>query len=374
MADTRRRASQPKRRGRGSPTNRTSGGPSSGRNRGQADSYRPRQQQNGNAPSRSDFTFTSNTQGPRFPPASAVERGASRNNSRGYNNSQGINNFHSGVRNSDSGPPGYRGVRRRAPNRFQAPHERALLQTRDDHTEHFLGVDQESKKFRDLADLSDDEEAEMDVGTDNTDGDDAARAKTKISRTQSSNRADGDSVPKWCNPDPYIVLPPPEETTGKRIDFVKLIRKAKNDIAEPKDANNAVAANDDFISFGDDDAGAPEPPVVPGETASRAQPLQGSLNDVAATASLAYEDNRSKYTVGAAGLPVRPEHRPEHGPNSKKRKHADDRFYGSMKDDWKPKYNMDPAPWAIRKDYDRLRNDPYKLLVSSFAFRTHVLY
>ena len=52
--------------------------------------------------------------------------------------------------------------------------------------------------------------------------------------------------PKWSNPDPYTSLPPPPDTTGTRVDVVKLIRKARNEHAV---ADNAMAAQDDFISF-----------------------------------------------------------------------------------------------------------------------------
>jgi non-canonical poly(A) RNA polymerase PAPD5/7 len=220
-----------------------------------------------------------------------------------------------------------------------------------------MGISQETSKFRDLADLSDDEETDMDVSTDDTDGDDDAPNKTKITRTQSTNRADGDSVPKWSNPDPYTVLPPPEETTGKRIDFVKLIRKAKNSVAEQSDATNAVAANHDFISFGDDDnEDASEPLVIPTEPASyRSQHLQGSLNEVAATGSLESAINPMKRSAEIAGLPARP----PVGNGSRKRKKTSD--YAGKKREWVLRDERDPAPWAYRNDYERLRDQPEKL-------------
>lgn len=281
----------------------------------------------------------------------------------------------------------YRGGRRnnRGGFRPRAAHERALLQSRDDGTEHFLGVDVKSNKFRNLADLSDDEEADMDVGTDDAttpDGEvDASQSKAKAVRTQLNSRADGDSVPKWSNPDPYTVLPPPEETTGKRIDFVKLIRKAKNEVAEQNNGVNAVAANDDFISFGgdddddnDNDEVAFEPPVAPSALLPRAEPLQGSLNDVAPVGTFASTDSYSKRSADPAGLPPRPPptslpSRPmftsSSANSSKKRKHADD--VAGMKDLWRPKDRIDVAPWAFREDYERLRDQPEKLLHNEIA-------
>ncbi|KAL1610380.1 hypothetical protein SLS60_002047 [Paraconiothyrium brasiliense] len=382
MAETRRHRPPPQQKRRGRDLrDRITGGHAVGRDRAGGDSYRPGQQQGGSAPSRSEFTFTSNTKGPSFPPA-PPERAARRNRGRGRGGPSGMDGTRAATRSGDAAPYQYRGGRRnnRGGFRPQAAHERALLQTRDDNTERFLGVDAKSNKFRNLEDLSDDEEAEMDVGTDDTDKSDgevdASQSKTKAVRTQSSSRADGDSVPKWSNPDPYTVLPPPEETTGKRIDFVKLIRKAKNEVAEQGNGANAVAANDDFISFGDDndDDDNFEPSVAPGEPAHRIQPLQGSLNDVTGIGSLAHANGRDKRPGEFSSLPVRP---PPSGlppkptftsnstSSSRKRKHTDD--YTGMKDVWQPKDRLDPAPWAIREDYARLSNEPEKLLHNEIA-------
>lgn len=357
MVDTRRSRPPPQQKRRGATGRDLANRMSSGRTRGQGDTYRPGIQQSGSAPSRSEFTFTSSTPGPQFPAAQPVERTSRRNNGR--NGASGTTIPRAPIRGGNAAPSNFRGGRRNARGGFrsQAAHERALLRTRDDGTELFMGISQETSKFRDLADLSDDEETDMDVGTDDTDGDDDAPNKTKITRTQSTNRADGDSVPKWSNPDPYTVLPPPEETTGKRIDFVKLIRKAKNSVAEQSDATNAVAANHDFISFGDDDnEDASEPLVIPTEPASfRSQHLQGSLNEVAATGSLASATNPMKRSAEIAGLPARP----PVGNGSRKRKQTSD--YAGKKREWVLRDERDPAPWAYRNDYERLRDQPEKL-------------
>ena len=363
MVDTRRSRPPPQQKRRGGSgrelASRTTG-LNSGGNRGHGDNYRPGNQQFGSAPSRSDFTFTSSHQGPQFPPATTVQRGARRNNNN-RNGASGPNNGRPTMRGGDGAPANSRGGRRyqRGGFRPQAAHERALLQSRDDGTEHFLGVAQDTNKFRDLASMSDDEEADMDVETDDSDGDDAAPKKTKLTRTQSLTRADGDSVPKWSNPDPYTVLPPPEETTGKRIDVVKLIRKAKNQLAEQASTNNAVAANDDFISFGDDDGDeASELLVVPNQPMPhRSQPLQGSLNEVAAPASLAPAVGGTKRSADIAGLPARP----VAAPRSRKRKQPDGVI--ALKEEWvlEDGDDRDPAPWAYREDYKRLLNQPDKL-------------
>lgn len=64
-------------------------------------------------------------------------------------------------------------------------------------------------------------------------------------------------APKWSNPDPYTSLPPPDESQHKRVDVVKLIRKAKleNTMSQAKETD-AVTANDDFISLGMTDGAA----------------------------------------------------------------------------------------------------------------------
>ncbi|KAL5378857.1 hypothetical protein DPSP01_008896 [Paraphaeosphaeria sporulosa] len=379
MVDTRRNRPPPqqKRRGGRNLRDRMTGGSGGGRDRNGGDSYRPgqQQQQHGSAPSRSDFTFTSNTQGPSFPPAPPPERAARRNGGRGRGGPSNMHGNRPATRSGGAPPSHYRGGRRnnRGGFRPQAAHERALLQTRNDDTEHFLGVEAKSNKFRDLAELSDDEEADMDVSDDSDKSEGevvGAQSKSKAVRTQSSSRADGDSVPKWSNPDPYTVLPPPEETTGKRIDFVKLIRKAKNEAAEQSNGINAVAANDDFISFGDDDD-FQSPAAPPSVLASQAEPLQGSLNDVAAASSALSADVWSRHAGDSANVPVRPPLPPSSLParptftsssasSSRKRKHPAD--YTGMKDVWQPKDHKEPAPWAYREDYERLRDQPEKLL------------
>lgn len=73
------------------------------------------------------------------------------------------------------------------------------------------------------------------------------RKRTHVTSLQ---KADGDSVPKWSNPDPYTALPP-VLTQTERKDVVQLIRSAKVTVSVQK---NPVADGDDFIRF---DSGAP---------------------------------------------------------------------------------------------------------------------
>lgn len=144
--------------------------------------------------------------------------------------------------------------------------ERPLLRTQRDATPELLVGDSTSDakpalKFASLDDLSDSDEADMDVSSDEEGADQPPRKKRALADEKPAEAP----APKWSNPDPYTVLPPPDETqTAKKVDFVKLIRKARVAAnAERPAALDAVAANEDFISFGpalDDDTenNAPE--------------------------------------------------------------------------------------------------------------------
>jgi len=101
-------------------------------------------------------------------------------------------------------------------------------------------------RYKAVDDMSDSDEAEMDLSDDENDEDQQPRKK--LARTE-NKAADGDSVPKWSNPDPYTALPPPDESQRKKKDVVKLIRKARVTAA----TENTVkpATTDDFISFDD---------------------------------------------------------------------------------------------------------------------------
>jgi non-canonical poly(A) RNA polymerase PAPD5/7 len=106
-------------------------------------------------------------------------------------------------------------------------------------------------KYMPIEDVSDSDEAEMDL-SDGEGADEAQQPKKKQTRTEIL-AADGDSVPKWSNPDPYTALPPPDESQRKKKDVVKLIRKARV-AATSENINKTEAVADDFISFdfGDD--------------------------------------------------------------------------------------------------------------------------
>jgi non-canonical poly(A) RNA polymerase PAPD5/7 len=224
----------------------------------------------------------------------------------------------------------------------------------------FMNLDDLSASEDDM-DIEDDDDAASTNGSP-TDG---QEGRHKIARVQPTSRADGDSVPKWSNPDPYTVLPPPNEVTGKKRDFVQLIRKAKNDTAEKLAAGNPVASNDDFISFGDDDdeeqAGPVQPTIPPPPPPRGLRPLSppppppppeapstfvGSLNDVAATRALAQSSRNGKRSAQTAGLPEQPQHQ---GSKATKRKRG--QYEGGITADWLPDPYSNPAPWCKNDSY-----------------------
>lgn len=131
------------------------------------------------------------------------------------------------------------------------PDSRPLLRSRRDRTPELLdGIDNGAtgRKFLDLDDVSDSDEAEMDM----SDEEEGPEPPKKKRVTEKEVDTAVPEKPKWSNPDPYTALPPPDETVGqtKKVDFVKLIRKAKLAATEAKaPVTNSVAANDDFISF-----------------------------------------------------------------------------------------------------------------------------
>jgi len=298
---------------------------------GDGDSYRPGGARNGN---QSQFTFEHSHAAPRFPPASSSNAhdsgpAASRRRRRG-----GASHRPDG-RNQGNGPRRGRGGFKKT-----APHERALLTHRDAGTpERALGVADGSNRFHNPDDMSDDEEADMDVESDQ-DGEAGEAREAKTARTQ-SKRADGDSVPKWSNPDPYTVLPPPDETTGKKRDVVKLIRKTRNADAEKVVGHNSVAANDDFISFGGDDDDE--------EEEEDEEPAQGSLNEIAHIQSIV---NRQQESVA--------EHRAPRAPRVNNKRKATS---GGIVDEWLHTGNTSATPWLSSNDaYAHLSGEPDKWL------------
>lgn len=223
--------------------------------------------------------------------------------------------------------------------RYQRPgtSERPLLRSRRETTpEQLVGPESENVKpgmrFARIENLSDSEEAEMDVSSDeneNEDEDEESRPRKKRA-VESDNTpvpdAATDSKPKWSNPDPYTALPPPDETQNKKVDVVKLIRKARLAASEKPAKTDAVVSNEDFISLAglvDENETSNPPENAP---TGPKRHLQG--NDPALGNRKRTYDDEIKGPVKPGGKPA-------------------SRYYkdGSIIDEWKLRPSETGTPW-----------------------------
>lgn len=98
--------------------------------------------------------------------------------------------------------------------------------------------------YRAIDQLSDSDEADMDI----SDSDAESGEPTAKRPRTTAQAANGDSAPKWCNPDPYDALPPIEDKDRKKKDMVHMIRKARVQPATATRTSLPAPANDeDFI-------------------------------------------------------------------------------------------------------------------------------
>lgn len=229
-----------------------------------------------------------------------------------------------------------------------------------------------SNKYRNVDDLSDDDEEAMDISSSDSEAPSRKRARTN------NKDAAGDSVPKWSNPDPYTALPCPDESQRKKKDVVKLIRKARLEEAKPAAATEA----EDFISFlsdeeesedsedSDDEVPPPpeELPPPPPTSAPPAAPPTASTDFPAPPPAAAPAAPPSMPSVlrpsnslsaVPSSLPPKPD---QSGPLGSRKRSVDDVIkppdYGQLRKvnmkapkgeimaDWLPKGNEDPCPWA----------------------------
>ncbi|OHW96100.1 DNA polymerase sigma subunit [Colletotrichum incanum] len=346
-------------------------GADAGRRSGAFDGYRP-----DTRPPQGDFTF-------RMDKPSGVGEAATGDSYRPY---QGNDRRRAG--RARGGP--FRGRGRGAYQKI-IPAERELLRARRDGVDENLVAEGDGGiVYRDVDELSDDEEAEMEI-SDNSD-DESGEPSSKRAR-RSGNDESGNSVPKWSNPDPYTALPPPDAAERKKKDMVKMIRKARVD----ETAADKLAASteaEEFISFdldepGDND-GAEEEEIIlpPSEPPSPppppptgpAPPVQPSSNSAREPPSgpRADRDNRPAANGSAASTaPSTPANKPSSLPpkplvaddalGSRKRT-ADDHIkpptYGPLKKvnkmpvggailpEWQVTKDEDPTPW-IQTDHSK---------------------
>ncbi|GMF80647.1 unnamed protein product [Aspergillus oryzae] len=241
----------------------------------------------------------------------------------------------------------FRGNDRRSQNHHPKPEftfrysrpptsERPLLRSRRETTPDLLvapenGDDKPALKFAPIESLSDSEEADMDVSSDEND-DDESRPRKK--RALESNKCNTPAsaptpppAPKWSNPDPYTVLPPPDETQSKRVDVVKLIRKARIAASAQPAKTDAVADNEDFISLGglvDEEESKYQPP----QDAPMGPRSQMQGRDSAVGSRKRTHDDELKGVSKKTGKPL-------------------NKYYsdGSIIDEWRVRPSETGAPW-----------------------------
>lgn len=202
------------------------------------------------------------------PPLTATARAAMyhfQGNGNNGNNNQSAGRSDGRPRNGPSRPP--RRFNFRAPP--PPPSERPLFTQAhlQESSEPTFGGDGAEDKFRNLDDLTDTDETDMEesIDEDHEENNDTEGPPSKRSRI--NDQGDAAAMgPKWSNPDPYTALPPIDSDSRKKTNVVHLIRKARNTAAvEQKDAT--ASHDDDFISFDlDDDEGvnvSTAPPDAP---------------------------------------------------------------------------------------------------------------
>ncbi|KAF9253198.1 hypothetical protein LCP9604111_724 [Penicillium roqueforti] len=210
--------------------------------------------------------------------------------------------------------------------RYQKPatSDRPLLSSKRESTpERLEGETKPELKFAELSTLSDSEEAEMDMSDDDAE---RPRKRRALGVDGSPETAPAPAAPKWSNPDPYTVLPPPAETTNKRVDVVKLIRKARLEVVAKTDETDAVKQNSDFISLGMDFEPEVSQSNAP-ENAPRGPKAQEGL-DPAITSRKRTRDDELKGFSRKTGKPA-----------------SRFNYDGSVIDQWKPLSQETGTPW-----------------------------
>lgn len=211
--------------------------------------------------------------------------------------------------------------------------ERPLLRRRRETTPELLVAEGDTDekpalKFASLENLSDSDEADMDVSSDENDGESRPRKKRVLDSNNSPAAAPTPPpAQKWSNPDPYTVLPPPDESQAKRVDVVKLIRKARVAASAQPVKTDAVADNEDFISLGglvDEEESKYQPPQD-APVGPRSQ-VQG--RDSAAGSRKRTHDDELKGVSKKTGKPL-------------------NKYYsdGSIIDEWKVRPSETGTPW-----------------------------
>ncbi|KAI9673498.1 MAG: hypothetical protein M1817_002962 [Caeruleum heppii] len=298
-------------------------------------------------------------------------------------------------------------------------HDRPLLRARRSTTpEQLTGMTEEAttnRRFVSMDDVSDSDEQDMEVESRSDEdvtsdwhshkqlsvaGDDDFGEEPPRKRQALDGVLDGsksaNSIPKWSNPDPYTVLPPPDESLRKKKDIVKLIRKARVTTEQLQQSKDAVAKNADFIALDTEDgpqaseherARAEDSQafesrqtnptafshrvVIQGEYMGNDSTSTGRNGDTAGAGSFSrpvdtdFPDTWPPLTTNAAlgnrkrtHDDVLKEDLQEPHPVRPKRKRRSIHSY--VLDEWRPRSDSDPTPWATL-DHDDTSNPSLRL-------------
>lgn len=273
-------------------SNRNNGGGGGGRDR---DNYRP--------PS-GDFSFR--VEKPPGVSNSNYDNYRPNDNRQSYNGRRA----HSprGDRRHGRGGPNGRGRGRNAGPAFKrtwrpfVAAERELLSgTHESGNEEALYNPETGVLYRNVDELSDSDEADMDISGD--EGDEDAEPSAKRARTGLDQTASDNNTPRWSNPDPYTALPPEGARERKTKDVVQMIRKARvQTVAETKTAlPNDL---DEIIMFNSDDDSDIEiiEEAKPKPTAQSSHDVLSLVPVVAASEDAKTKKSEGKPMVGAIDL------------------------------------------------------------------------
>lgn len=224
--------------------------------------------------------------------------------------------------------------------------ERELLRTDHNTGEEVEYFDTNAgATFRNLDEISDSEEAEMDISGDEEE--ETGEPLHKRARLSGVNSTVDDSVPKWSNPDPYTALPPETATATKKKDVVQLIRKARVQAKEIRRSLPGDAA--DFISLDFDESDDSEGAgvlVIHDSAADDGQPASGRTK----IPSLLMPDP----TTSALGSRKHTHDDRIKVPHTKMKKPAKAPAGGVIVPEWQPLSDLTPTPW-IRGNHSQAK-------------------
>lgn len=220
------------------------------------------------------------------------------------------------------------------PFRFRAPppaSERPLMTqgyVRDSTEGLTFGRDGTEDRFRNLDDITDTDETDMDLSdNESQEPNDTDHITSKRIRINELGDAAVTSS-KWSNPDPYTALPPVDQDSRKKTNVVNFIRKARNTASAAQREKPAASHDDDFISFDVDDDQDAQTSLAPPDA-----PLGPRLGRHDVTSSTLGKRTRDEF-----------EHSPLLPSKFGQQHHADARVL----EWWRSSGDCDPTPWVRR--------------------------